>query len=184
MVVRAAFLDRDGVINANVLRDGKPVAPTCVDELRVLPGVVEAMAKLKAAQYMIIVVTNQPDLSTGRITAANLNAIHAELRRRLPFDGIEVCPHTAAAACACRKPRPGMLIAAAAKHGICLAQSFMVGDRMSDIEAGISAGCFLTALISDDYQNCLSGIPDIIAKSLLEAVNSILTSKWLSGAAR
>jgi D-glycero-D-manno-heptose 1,7-bisphosphate phosphatase len=182
MVVRAAFLDRDGVINANVLRDGRPVAPTRIDELRILPGVTEATAKLKAAQFTVIVVTNQPDLATGRMTRAALDAIHHELLRRLPIDGIKICPHTAADACICRKPKPGMLIEAAGDYGIALKDSFIIGDRISDIEAGIAAGCGLTALIDCGYGNPSFGLPDIIAGSLLEAVNSILNGNSLEGA--
>ena len=174
MVVRAAFLDRDGVINANVLRDGRPVAPRRLEELRILPGVAEAISKLKAAQFIVIVVTNQPDIATGRVTHTELNAMHGELLRRLPIDDIKVCPHTAADACACRKPNPGMLFDAAAEYGISLENSFVIGDRISDIKAGIAAGCRLTALIDYGYERPVSRLPDIIAGSLLEAVDCIL----------
>jgi D-glycero-D-manno-heptose 1,7-bisphosphate phosphatase len=182
MVGRAAFLDRDGVINANVPRDGRPVAPTRIEELRILPGVAEAIAKLKAEQFIVIVVTNQPDLATGRLTRAALQAIHDELLRRLPIDDIKICPHTAADACPCRKPKPGMLVEAAAEYEIALNNSFVIGDRISDIEAGIAAGCGLTALIDYGYGNPTFGLPDIIAGSLLEAVNSILNGNSLEGA--
>jgi D-glycero-D-manno-heptose 1,7-bisphosphate phosphatase len=182
MVGRAAFLDRDGVINANVPRDGRPVAPTRIEELRILPGVAEAIAKLKAEQFMVIVVTNQPDLATGRLTRAALQAIHDELLRRLPIDDIKICPHTAADACPCRKPKPGMLVEAAAEYEIALNNSFVIGDRISDIEAGIAAGCGLTALIDYGYGIPTFGLPDIIAGSLLEAVNYILGGNPLEGA--
>jgi D-glycero-D-manno-heptose 1,7-bisphosphate phosphatase len=182
VVIRAAFLDRDGVINANVLRDGRPVAPTRLDELRILPGVREAMTKLKSAAFKVIVVTNQPDIATGRTSRAIVEAMHRELRRRLPIDDIRICPHTIAEACNCRKPKPGMLVDAAAEHGICLKQSFIIGDRISDIEAGFSAGCGLTAFIDYGYESLDSRSPDIISASLLEAVNSILNCNFEAGA--
>jgi D-glycero-D-manno-heptose 1,7-bisphosphate phosphatase len=182
VVGAAAFLDRDGVISANVLREGRPVAPTRLEELRILPGVEEAVAKLKSAGFKIIVVTNQPDIATGRSNWEIVGAMHRELRLRLPVDDIKVCPHAKEDDCSCRKPKPGMLLAAAAEHGISLKQSFMIGDRISDIEAGLAAGCGLTALIDYGYETTGSRLPDIIAASLLEAVNSIMSRNWPAGA--
>lgn len=81
--MRAVFLDRDGVINANVVRDGKPVAPTSVDDFRIFPGVEDAVRGLKDAGYLIVVVTNQPDVRTGRTSRETMEAMHAKIRRRM-----------------------------------------------------------------------------------------------------
>jgi len=140
-VTRAVFLDRDGVLNAAVVKDGKPYPPATADALEILPGVGDALAKLRAAGYLLVVVTNQPDVARGAQTRAAVDAIHARLRTELPLDAIYTCFHDDSDACTCRKPAPGLIVTAAAAFGIDLAHSFMVGDRWRDIEAGLAAGC-------------------------------------------
>ena len=140
-VKRAVFLDRDGVINASVVRDGKPFPPASVDEMEILPGVDKALADLRAAGFLLIVVTNQPDVARGTQTRAAVDAIHAKMQRELPLDAIYACFHDDADNCACRKPKPGLLVDAAADLDIDLAASFMVGDRWRDTDAGLAAGC-------------------------------------------
>ena len=139
-VKRAVFLDRDGVINASVVRDGKPYPPDSVDEMEILPGVDEALTALRAAGFELIVVTNQPDVARGKQTRAAVDAIHAKLSAELPLDAIYACFHDDAEVCDCRKPKPGMLVNAARDRGIDLASSFMVGDRWRDTDAGLAAG--------------------------------------------
>jgi D-glycero-D-manno-heptose 1,7-bisphosphate phosphatase len=139
-VKRAVFLDRDGVINASVVRDGKPYPPASVDEMEILPGVPEALAALRAAGFELIVVTNQPDVARGTQTRAAVDAIHARMQRDLPLDAIYACFHDDADNCDCRKPKPGLLVNAARDRGIDLASSFMVGDRWRDTDAGLAAG--------------------------------------------
>ena len=172
-MVKAVFLDRDGVINANLERNGKPVAPTRFAEFRILPGVEEATRKLKAAGFLLVVVTNQPDVATGRTPRAECEAMHAEIRRRLPIDDIMVCFHVDANDCACRKPRPGMILEAAAKLGIDLATSYMVGDRWRDVKAGQAAGCF-TIFIDYGYRQDQPAEPDLVAGSLAEAADFVV----------
>lgn len=138
---QAVFLDRDGTLNRSAVRDGKPFAPTRLEDFRVLPGVPEAVARLRAAGYLAIVVTNQPDIATGKNSWEVLNAMHARLAAEVGVDDIFVCPHTDADGCGCRKPKPGLILAAAAKWGIDPRRSVMVGDRWSDIAAGRAAGC-------------------------------------------
>jgi histidinol-phosphate phosphatase family protein len=123
VVTRAVFLDRDGVISANVERDGRPVAPTTMADFRILPGVEEATQRLKDLGFVLVVVTNQPDITTGRNTMATLELMHGEMRRRLPLDDIRVCVHVDADGCNCRKPKPGMLIDAAHRWSIDLCAS-------------------------------------------------------------
>lgn len=171
--LRAVFLDRDGVITANVERDGKPVAPTTLEQFRILPDAEESTRRLKAAGFAIIVVTNQPDITTGLQQQATLDLMHAELFRRLAIDDIKVCIHTDAANCACRKPKPGMLLEAAAERGIDLTASFMVGDRWRDIGAGQAVGC-KTILIDCGYKQDGPCDPDKVVRSLSEAADFIL----------
>jgi D-glycero-D-manno-heptose 1,7-bisphosphate phosphatase len=138
---RAVFLDRDGVLNGLVIRNGQPTAPFLLDELQIVPGVPEALTALRAAGFQLIVVTNQPDVARGHAVKADVEAINASMRACLPLDEIRVCYHDDGDRCACRKPKPGMLFAAAVEREIELARSFLVGDRWRDIGAGKAAGC-------------------------------------------
>jgi D-glycero-D-manno-heptose 1,7-bisphosphate phosphatase len=173
-VNRAVFIDRDGVINRAVVRNGKPYPPGSVADFELLPGVPEALRALRASDFRLIIATNQPDVGAGRQTQAAVEAIHAHMRSRLALDDIRVCYHTDADACACRKPRPGMLLDAAAEFGIDLAQSVMDGDRWRDIDAGRAAGC-RTILIESGYDERQAEGFDAAVASLLEASQIILT---------
>jgi D-glycero-D-manno-heptose 1,7-bisphosphate phosphatase len=139
--LKAVFLDRDGVINATVVRRGKPRAPQDLSEWVWIEGVHETLAELRARGYLLVVVTNQPDVSRGWQTREQVEVFHQLVERTLPVARIYACFHDSAELCACRKPKPGMLLAARAEFGIELGSSFMVGDRDSDIEAGRAAGC-------------------------------------------
>jgi D-glycero-D-manno-heptose 1,7-bisphosphate phosphatase len=172
-MVKAVFLDRDGVINANLMRDGKPVAPTSLAEFRILPGAPEAARRLKDAGFLLVVVTNQPDVATGRTAKAAMEAMHAEIRRLMPIDDFMICFHTDADNCSCRKPKPGLLLQAAAKHGIDLASSTIVGDRWRDILAGQAAGCRTIRVDHGPVEERPSA-PDRTVKSLAEATALIL----------
>jgi D-glycero-D-manno-heptose 1,7-bisphosphate phosphatase len=173
VVRRAVFLDRDGVINANIERDGRLLAPRSLDQFVIMPGVKEAVAKLREAGFVVIVVTNQPDIATGHITRALMDRMHAKLSAELAVDDIKVCPHVDADKCACRKPKPGLLDEAAAERGIDLTASFIVGDRVTDIEAGKAAGCS-TVWITNDAEVDTMAAPDAIAGSLPQATAWIL----------
>jgi D-glycero-D-manno-heptose 1,7-bisphosphate phosphatase len=138
---RAVFLDRDGVINQAVVRDGKPYPPPGVDELKVMAGSADALRDLKQAGFLLIVVTNQPDIARGTQSRVAVDAIHQALREALPLDDFFVCPHDDSDRCDCRKPLPGLLLRAAEKYEIDMPRSFIVGDRWRDVDAGASAGC-------------------------------------------
>jgi D-glycero-D-manno-heptose 1,7-bisphosphate phosphatase len=139
---RAVFLDRDGVINKAEVRDGKPYAPRKLKDFRLLPKVSEAVQTLRTHGFSIIIVTNQPDIGNGLVTQDVVDSMHDKLRKRIAIDDIFVCPHRQTDRCDCRKPMPGMLLAAASRHGINLEKSILVGDRISDILSGISVGCY------------------------------------------
>lgn len=169
----AVFLDRDGVINANLERNGRPVAPTTLAEFRLLPGVEDAVRQFKERGFLVIVITNQPDVADGRTARSTVEAMHDLVRDRLAVDDIRVCFHNDSAGCACRKPKPGMIFDAAAEHGIDLATSYLVGDRWRDVAAGRAAGCS-TIFIDYGYKQDGPNVPDRVVKSLHEAAALIL----------
>ena len=172
---RAVFLDRDGVINRALERDGLPYPPASLAEFEILSDVAAACAKLKRAGFLLVVVTNQPDVGRGTLKKEIVETIHAEMCRRLPIDRVEVCYHPGQGVsdCDCRKPKPGMLLRAARELGIDLAQSWMVGDRWRDIDCGHAAGC-RTIFINRGYAEELRQKPDFSAGNLAEAADIIL----------
>ncbi|HEX5214642.1 MAG TPA: HAD family hydrolase [Vicinamibacterales bacterium] len=144
------FLDRDGVLNEHVLRNGRPLPPPDRDSLKIVAGAAAALDVLHDAGFFLVCVTNQPDIARGTQTRAVVESINAAVRAALPLDDFRMCPHDTADGCACRKPKPGMLLESAAAHNLDLTRSFMVGDRWSDIHAGRRAGC-RTVLIGTGY---------------------------------
>jgi len=175
--VRAVFLDRDGVLNEPVLRDGRPYPPESVEALKVIPDAPRALAALKNAGFLLIVVTNQPDVARGTQSRAAVEAMNAALAAQLPVDDFFVCWHQDRDDCDCRKPKPGLLLRAAERHAIDLASSFLIGDRWRDIDAGKSAGC-RTIWIDRHYQERPpAAAPDFRAVSLQAAAEWILKSQ-------
>jgi len=172
---RAVFLDRDGVINRALERDGKPYPSASLVEFEIFPEVPEACRRLKQAGYLLVVATNQPDVGRGTLKQKAVEEIHAEMCRRLPLDRVEVCYHPGKGLsdCNCRKPKPGMLLRAARELNIDLAQSWMVGDRWRDVDCGRAAGCW-TIFIDRGYAEELKQPPDFRAKNLLAAAEIIL----------
>ena len=174
---RAVFLDRDGVLNRPVVREGRPCPPQSLDEFALYDGVAEACTMLKDAGFLLIVVTNQPDVARGTQSRAAVEAMHTKLRTALPsLDTIEICFHAGSEfgeSCDCRKPRPGMLLRAAAAHEIDLAQSYLVGDRWRDVDCAYAAGC-RAVFIDHGYQESLRKKPHFTAASLSEAAQIIL----------
>jgi D-glycero-D-manno-heptose 1,7-bisphosphate phosphatase len=170
---RAVFLDRDGVLNRALVREGKPHPPMSVAELEILPGVEQALTSLRASGFLLIVVTNQPDVARGATTKEEVERINAALGAILPIDEFRSCFHDDEAGCDCRKPKPGALLAAAALHDIDLRESYMVGDRWRDTEAGQRAGC-KTVLIDYGYKEKQPEAVDYRVKSLSEAAKIIL----------
>jgi D-glycero-D-manno-heptose 1,7-bisphosphate phosphatase len=173
-VRRAVFLDRDGVLNASVIREGKPYPPDSLAALKILPGVDEALLRLRAAGYLNIVVTNQPDVATGKQRIEVVEAMHDRLLRELPLDGVKVCYHTDDQKCDCRKPKPGMLLQAAKDHDIDLPRSFLVGDRWRDVTAGQAVGCSCF-FVDYGYDEKRPEKPYVPVKFLPEAVALILS---------
>jgi len=138
---RAVFLDRDGVLTIPNFRDGRSYAPTTLDEFRIYPDAKDAVRRLKKAGFLVIVATNQPDVTTGKLPKRTLEEMHVRLRQGIEVDDIEVSFATRNAPDDRRKPEPGMLRDAAKKWDIDLKTSYMVGDRASDVTCGVHAGC-------------------------------------------
>lgn len=170
---RAVFLDRDGVINRAIVRDNRPYSPATLAELEILPGVYEALQMLHAANFLLIVVTNQPDVARGTAKQEDIEEMNNLLASQLPIDDFKICYHDVGDNCFCRKPLPGALLQAAKQYNVDLSSSFMIGDRWRDIEAGASAGC-KTFFINYHYEEKRPEMPDFIVPSLLEAKNIIL----------
>ena len=170
---RAVFLDRDGVLNRAHVRDGKPYAPRRAEEFRLLPGTPTAVRRLRKAGFLVVVVTNQPDIGNGHVERRVVDEMHEALRRRVAIDAIEVCPHSQDAGCRCRKPRPGMLRSAANRLAIDLRRSFLVGDRAHDILAGRAVGCY-TVFVDRGYREPRPPQADGVVRSLPAAVRRIM----------
>jgi D-glycero-D-manno-heptose 1,7-bisphosphate phosphatase len=166
---RAVFLDRDGVLNEPVVVDGHPLPPDSVADVVLTRGAERACEALREAGFLLIVVTNQPDIARGTRDRAAVDAINDELRRRLGLDDVLVCPHDDGDGCSCRKPRPGLLLDAGERWRIGLADSVMVGDRWRDIEAGRGAGC-RTVLVARDYRERPATGADLVVGALEDAV--------------
>lgn len=158
---RAVFVDRDGVL----LDHGG-----CV-----ISGVKKQLDRLKREGFELIMVTNQPDIATGKVKKDAVNRVNANLAKVLPIDEIYMCPHVEKDGCLCQKPKPGMLLEAAQRHEIDLTRSFMVGDRWRDIGAGASAGC-VTILMGTGYGEPMKDKPDHRVADMETAVDLILES--------
>jgi D-glycero-D-manno-heptose 1,7-bisphosphate phosphatase len=174
---RAVFLDRDGVLNRPVVRNGQPHPPSTLEEFELYDDVADGCARLKAAHFLLVVITNQPDVGRGTQTREAVEAMHAKLQSALPsLDRIEICYHAGerfGEPCDCRKPRPGMILRAAAELNIDLSASYVVGDRWRDIDCARAAGC-RAIFIERGYKESLHEAPDFTVANFGDAVNALL----------
>jgi D-glycero-D-manno-heptose 1,7-bisphosphate phosphatase len=173
---RAVFLDRDGVLNRALVRDGKPYPPASLGELEIVEGAAGSLARLKELGFLLLVVTNQPDVARGTQTLEAIEAMHAAMRESLPVDDFLICPHDDRDGCPCRKPLPGLLLEAQTRYGVDLGRSFMVGDRWRDVDAGRAAGCRTVFLDQGYGERGPSYPPDARVASLQDAVDWIVRS--------
>lgn len=174
MYNKALFLDRDGVVNKARTIGGKSYPPRKIEDFQLLPGVKDALELSKKMGFLNIIITNQPDISNGRTSVEFVEACHKKLLKMVPIDDIYICSHVEEDKCSCRKPKPGMIIAAQKKWDINLEESFLVGDRWKDIEAGqvMKCCCFF---INYKYNEPQPKSPYFKVSSLGEAVNKIYT---------
>tara|TARA_B100000686_G_scaffold287263_1_gene312616 strand:- start:60 stop:590 length:531 start_codon:yes stop_codon:yes gene_type:complete len=170
---KAVFFDRDGVLNRVIVRDGKPYPPSNLSEFEILPGTKEALIKLKLERFLLIVVTNQPDVGRGKQEREKVEEMHTLLKRNLPLNDIFVCWHGLDNECDCRKPLPGLLFQASKKWQIDLKKSLIIGDRWRDIDSGHAAGC-KTIFIDYKYDEELNIQPDYSATSIQDATQWVI----------
>lgn len=182
---KAVFLDRDGVLTVPEFREGRSFAPTSLDALAFYEDAADAVRALNDAGFIVIVVTNQPDIGAGKVDAAIIDEMHARLRATMPVDDIEVAIETRQQAKGLvsdrRKPGTGMLMSAAERWNIDLNTSYMVGDRGSDVEAGLRAGC--TSIFIDlGYEAELAATGQAVTvKSVSEAAAWIIAEERKQG---
>jgi D-glycero-D-manno-heptose 1,7-bisphosphate phosphatase len=167
---RAVFLDRDGVLNYSIVENGRPYAPRRVEDFRVYDEAPSAVARMRAAGYATVLVTNQKDVGAGATSREALDAMHRVLTDAVPLDHIEIC--TCIDECPCYKPNPGMLTDAAALLGIDLSRSVMIGDRWRDVGAGKAAGC-ATIFIDRGYTEDLRDTPDHVVDGIAAAATIV-----------
>jgi D-glycero-D-manno-heptose 1,7-bisphosphate phosphatase len=168
---RAVFFDRDGTLNEAVVVAGKPYPPARVAEVRLLNGAAACVDAVKRLGFHVAIATNQPDAATGKTPRATIEAINAHVAAACGIDDVHTCWHVDADGCDCRKPKPGLLRAAARERGLDLSRSVMVGDRWRDVEAGRNAGC-VTILLGPGYAE-REAEPDHRAESLAEVARIV-----------
>jgi D-glycero-D-manno-heptose 1,7-bisphosphate phosphatase len=177
---RAVFLDRDGVLNESIVREGRPYPPATMNELKIYPDAAGSLSNLKQAGFLLLVVTNQPDVARATQTRENVDAMNATIGAALPIDEFLICWHDDADGCQCRKPKPGLILQAATKYRIDLRRSFLIGDRWRDVDAGAAAGC-RTILIDRRYrERSPQHPPDFTAESLATAAGWIIANQGVT----
>lgn len=169
---KAFFLDRDGVLIKTDVHNGKPYAIHCEDQFELLPKVKKSIDIIKKNNYMVIVITNQPDVGNNLISKDRVIKINQLLMKNIHIDDLFVCYHSQSMKCSCRKPNIFFFNQAVKKHNISLKKSYMVGDRYSDIEAGYNAGC-QTIFINRNYSENKPTFQNFNAESLFQAVNNL-----------
>jgi D-glycero-D-manno-heptose 1,7-bisphosphate phosphatase len=138
---RGLFLDRDGIVNKAIVRNGKPYSPRTLSEFELYSHIKPIVEQARRANFLVFVVTNQPDVGRGEVSQEAVEVLHQHTLKQLPIDKIYCCFHAQDGLCNCRKPAPGLLLQAALEFNLELSQSIMIGDRWKDIVAGQAAGC-------------------------------------------
>ena len=169
----AVFLDRDGVLNRSIIKNKKPFAPLLPNQFILMPYVCRYLQILKKLNYILVVITNQPDLSSGKLLKSNLLIMHNKLIKLTPIDHIYFCPHSKFQNCKCRKPKIKFLLQAKNKYNINFKKSFFIGDRSIDILAGSKVGC-KTIFIDRHYLEKKPLIQNITVQSFKSAVEYII----------
>lgn len=175
---RAVFLDRDGVLNEAIIKNGKPYPPQNLSELKIITDVPKALSELRKHDFLLIVITNQPDVARSVTKKEDVDKINFVLQQELLLDAVFTCYHDDKDNCPCRKPLPGLLLQAAKKYNIDLAKSFMIGDRWKDIEAGRNSGCKTIWLKSNYNEPTPEKNADFVAHSMYEASEWIIKNEF------
>ncbi len=165
---RALFLDRDGIVNEVVMREGKPQSPRHLEELVLIPDTILLAQIAKELGFFLVLVTNQPDVSRGLLSRKELKKMHQVIQENIPFDRIEVCTSSNDAYIR-RKPNPGMLLQSAEALYLDLSQSFFLGDSLKDLQAGKRAGV-ITILLQTEYNRFIHGLGDMNCNSFEQII--------------
>jgi len=168
----AVFLDRDGTLNKSIWRNGKPTPPYSYSEVELIAGTKEALIKLRKLNYIPVIITNQPDVSRGKVSVEEVSRINDVICEMLEIDHLYMCAHDDKDSCECRKPKPGMIHNAAVDLELTLNQSILIGDRWRDIHAGQAAGC-KSYLIEYDYDEPKPNPPYETVSSLLDLAKKL-----------
>jgi D-glycero-D-manno-heptose 1,7-bisphosphate phosphatase len=182
-VARAAvFLDRDGVINRVAIRNGMPHPPSHIEQFELYEDVPDGCARLKDANFLLVVITNQPDVGRGTQSREAVEAMNLKMQSALPLlDRIEICYHAGeryGQPCGCRKPRPGLILRASAELSIDPKMSYVIGDRWRDVDCARAAGCH-AIFIQRGYKETLREAPDFTVVNFNEAVTAVLRDAGL-----
>jgi D-glycero-D-manno-heptose 1,7-bisphosphate phosphatase len=174
---RAVFLDSDGVLNRAFVRNGHPYPPSRVGDFELHDDVAAGCTRLKAANFLLVVITNQPDVGRRKQSREAVEVMHLKMQSALPsLDRIEICYHAGeryGEPCDCRKPRPGLILRAASELKIDLGASYVIGDRWRDVDCARAAGC-RAIFIQRGYEEPLGEVPHFTVKTFSEAVNVVL----------
>ena len=162
---KAIFLDRDGIINRAVVLDRKPYAATRLKEVFVVEGIKDLIKRWHDENYLVIVLSNQPDIANHVVSKSKVDKINNYLKSQVLFDDVFVCPHNDKDNCDCRKPKTGLFMQAVQKYPINFSKSYVIGDRWRDIESGNAVGC-KTIFVDYDYNEKKPENPDIIVKKV------------------
>ena len=170
---KCVFLDRDGIINESLVVDGKPIAPGKLSDLVLVEDIEGPLKALKDLGYYLIIITNQPDVARKKIKKQAVLDINNQISQMMPIDDIFVCFHDNNDMCDCRKPKPGNIFRAQEKYKIELSESYMIGDRETDILAGKAAN-LKTIFVDYNYNEKKPDDYDYLAYSPAEAIKIIL----------
>jgi D-glycero-D-manno-heptose 1,7-bisphosphate phosphatase len=169
--LRAVFLDRDGVLARAIVRDGVAYAPIRVEDFVLVPEAGEQVERLRAAGFLCVLFTNQPELANGMLSSSDLDEMHRQMLAVVPLHDIYVCPHDKTERCRCHKPETGMMDDAVARWEVDLAASYVIGDRWRDVDAGRNAGCY-SILIERPYS--AASWASLRVATLTDAVDAVL----------
>lgn len=171
VVNKAVFLDRDGVLNHPIIKNGKSYPPQFLKDFVIYEDAYEATKRLKQHGFLLVVVTNQPDVGRGTQNLETVEKMHSLLISKLPIDRVEMETDEDSEN---YKPKPGMITRSSKLLGIDISKSYMIGDRWRDVGAGQNAACRKTILIDRGNAEPLNYIPNYACSTLLDAVEYIL----------
>jgi len=171
---KSLFLDRDGIINKSIILNRKPYSPRSLEEFEIFEGIDLLLNQISKLGFLLIVITNQPDLATNHITKSTLNKFHQLISDKINISKFYVCEHTSLDNCSCRKPRTGLIKNAVKDYNLDLSKSYFIGDRWKDIDAANSDGIY-SIFVDYNYKEKLKTKPKKIVNSSVTACEFIIT---------